>query len=143
MSIHWRPAPPSRRPPGFIEACIPTLAHRVPSGPQWVHEIKHDGLRFICRRDGNRVRVFSRDGHDWTDWVPAIVEALAGLKLKSATIDGEGVLCGSDGISDFLRLRAALRRQGSRRGDFVTSPSRRRNVTQSPRRRWQAAMTAP
>ena len=90
-------------------------ARRVPSGPQWVHEIKHDGFRFICRRDRDRVYVFSRDGHDWTDRVPAIAEALAALKLKSATIDGEGVVCGSDGVSDFWRLRATLRRQGSRR----------------------------
>jgi hypothetical protein len=47
-------------PPGFIEPCLPTLGHTVPSGQQWVHEIKHDGFRLICRRDGDRVRVFSR-----------------------------------------------------------------------------------
>src|SRR5262245_16004799 len=74
----WRsPAP---RPPGFIEPCLPTLARTVPTGPQWVHEIKHDGFRFICRRDGDRVRVFSRNGKDWTDRVPLIAEALAALR---------------------------------------------------------------
>jgi bifunctional non-homologous end joining protein LigD len=83
--------------------------------PHWVHEIKHDGYRFICRRDGDQVRVFSRRGNNYTDRVPAIAEALAGLKLKSVTIDGEGVLCSSDGVSDFGRLRSALRRGGSRR----------------------------
>jgi bifunctional non-homologous end joining protein LigD len=114
MGIHWRSAATSR-PSGFIEPCLPTLAQHVPSGPQWVHEIKHDGFRFICRRDGDRVWVFSRDGDDWTDRAPAITEALAALKLRSVTIDGEGVLCGSDGVSDFWRLRAALARQGSRR----------------------------
>ena len=86
----------------------------MPSGPQWVHEIKHDGFRFICRRDGDRVRVFSRRGNDYTDRVPLIAEALAKLRVKSMTLDGEGVVCGPDGVSDFDRLRAAVGRMGSR-----------------------------
>ena len=36
------------RPPGFIDPCLPTLARAVPDGPLWVHEIKHDGYRFIA-----------------------------------------------------------------------------------------------
>jgi bifunctional non-homologous end joining protein LigD len=54
-------------------------------------EVKHDGYRFICRRDGDRVRVISRHGLDWTERIPRIVEALRSLRLQSATIDGEGV----------------------------------------------------
>jgi ATP-dependent DNA ligase len=47
----FRPSPAAqRRPPGFIEPCIPTLASRPPTGPQWVHEIKHDGYRLIARK---------------------------------------------------------------------------------------------
>src|SRR5262249_20654970 len=85
----WRSTSPARRPPGFIEPCLPTLGHAVPSGPAWAYEIKHDGFRFICRRNGDRVRVFSRHGQDWTDRVPAIAEALQSLRVKSVTIDGE------------------------------------------------------
>jgi bifunctional non-homologous end joining protein LigD len=48
------------RPFGFIEPCLPTNSRIVPAGPQWAYEIKHDGFRFICQRDGDRVRVFSR-----------------------------------------------------------------------------------
>ncbi len=48
------------RPPGFIEPCLPNVSRIVPTGPQWAFEIKHDGFRFICLRDGDRVRVFSR-----------------------------------------------------------------------------------
>jgi ATP-dependent DNA ligase len=59
-------SPPARRPAGFIEPCLPTSIHTVPTGPQWAYEIKHDGFRFVCRRDGDDVRVFSRRGHDWT-----------------------------------------------------------------------------
>ena len=86
----------------------------MPAGPQWAYEIKHDGFRFICRRDGDHVRVFSRRGHDWTDRVPLIAKALAALRVKSVTLDGEGVVCREDGVSDFDRMRAAVGRMGSR-----------------------------
>jgi bifunctional non-homologous end joining protein LigD len=110
----WRSTAPARRPPGFIEPCLPTNGHTVPTGAQWVYEIKHDGFRFICRRDGELVRVYSRRGNDYTDRVPVIADALAGLKVKSVTLDGEGVVCRADGVSDFDRLRAAVGRMGSR-----------------------------
>src|SRR5271166_1950973 len=99
----WRSPAPARRPIGFIEPCLPTLACMVPSGPQWVHEIKHDGYRFICRREGDRVRVFSRRGNDYTDRVPLIAEALSARRVASITLDGEGVVCGLDGVTDFDR----------------------------------------
>jgi len=69
--------------------------------------------RFIGRRDGDRVRAFTRRGHDWTDRVPSIVEALRSLPVTSATIDGEALVCDSAGVSDFDRLRAALSRRVS------------------------------
>src|SRR5437868_10486567 len=95
-------------PVGFVEPYLPTLGKTVPDGPLWVHEVKHDGYRFICRRDGDRVRVISRHGIDWTDRVPSIVDALRLLQLKSATIDGEGVICDDGGVTDFEALRTAL-----------------------------------
>jgi ATP-dependent DNA ligase len=109
----------SLRTTGFIEPCLPTLARVVPDGPQWAHEIKHDGYRMICRRDGDRVRVFTRRGHDWTNRVPRIAEALASLRVSSATIDGEGVLCDAQGVTDFDRLRGALARRGGSREPFL------------------------
>ncbi|MGP0095139.1 MAG: hypothetical protein ACLPKB_35080 [Xanthobacteraceae bacterium] len=75
-------------PAGFIPPCLPTLARAVPDGPRWAHEIKHDGYRFIVRRDGDRVRVFSRHAREWTDKVPAIVAAMRALAADSATIEG-------------------------------------------------------
>ena len=106
-------------PTGFIEPCLPTRSQSVPSGPQWVHEIKHDGYRFIARRDGDRVRVFSRNARDWTDRVPAIVEAMLALPVKSATIDGEGVVIGDRGVTDFERLRSTLAERGGSRAAFL------------------------
>jgi bifunctional non-homologous end joining protein LigD len=94
--------------------CLPTNGRAVPTGTQWAYEIKHDGLRFLCWRAGDRVRVFSRQGNDWTDWVPLIAEALQALPVKSVIIDWEGVVCGPDGVADFNMLRTAISRKGCR-----------------------------
>src|SRR6516225_5932810 len=85
----------------------------APTGPQWAYEIKHDGFRFICHRDGERVRVFSRTGHEWSAQLPAIAAALRTLPVRSVILDGEGVICGPDGVSDFDRMRAVFGRKGS------------------------------
>jgi bifunctional non-homologous end joining protein LigD len=79
---------------------------RPPSGPLWVHEIKHDGYRLMVRRDGARVRCFTRNGHDWSDRLPAIVEAAARLQAPSFLIDGEAVIARDDGTPDFHALRS-------------------------------------
>ena len=55
--------------------CIPTRGTKVPDRPEWIHEIKHDGYRLIVQRDGKRVRLFTRNGHDWSGRFPLIVEA--------------------------------------------------------------------
>jgi ATP dependent DNA ligase domain len=98
-----------RRPSGFIEPCLPSKAARPPSGPLWVHEIKHDGYRLMVRRDGARVRCFTRNGHDWADRFPAIVEAAQRLKAQSFLIDGEAVIARDDGTPDFHALRSRRR----------------------------------
>jgi bifunctional non-homologous end joining protein LigD len=72
------------------------------------------GFRFICRRDRDHLGIFSRRSHDWTERVPAIARALAMLPVASVTIDGEGVACRPDGMTDFERMRAAVGRKGSR-----------------------------
>jgi ATP-dependent DNA ligase len=65
-------------PAGFIEPCIPILADKPPAGPRWVHEIKHGGYRLLVRRDGERVRLFTRRGYDWTERFPAIAAGWCG-----------------------------------------------------------------
>src|SRR5690242_14248068 len=110
---------PSRHPTGFIEPCLPTPSRIVPAGPRWAFEVKHDGYRFIARRDGDRVRVFSRHGKDWTDKVPAIVEGMLALPVTSATLDGEGVVVDDRGVTDFDRLRTALAGRGGSRAVFL------------------------
>jgi bifunctional non-homologous end joining protein LigD len=89
-----------------FEPCLPTLGTKVPAGPDWFHEIKHDGYRLIVHRDGARVRLFTRNGHDWTSRYPLIVEAALKNRTSSFVIDGEAVLLGVDGISDFNGLHS-------------------------------------
>ena len=79
----YPPAMVLQRPSGFIEPCLPSKAVRPPSGPLWVHEIKHDGYRLMVRRDGSRVRCFTRNGHDWADRFPAIVDAANRIRATS------------------------------------------------------------
>jgi bifunctional non-homologous end joining protein LigD len=92
-------------PRGFVPPCLPTKAPQPPSGDTWVHEIKHDGFRVIARKDGERVRLYSRPGNDLTYRFPLIVEALARLRSRSCIIDGEAVACDDNGLSSFERIR--------------------------------------
>src|SRR5262245_11569764 len=95
-----------RTPPaGFIEPCLPSRADRPPAGPDWIHEIKHDGYRLMARRDSVGIRLLTRNGHDWSSRYPLIVEAVNRLKVRSCLIDGEAVACDKNGLAVFERLR--------------------------------------
>ena len=92
-------------PAGFIAPCLPTKTDKLPSGSQWLHEIKHDGFRVIARKDGNRVRLYSRPDNDLTYRFPLIVETLARLRSRSCIIDGEAVACDDNGVASFNLIR--------------------------------------
>ena len=97
----------SRMRKSAFEPCIPTKAEQVPARPDWIHEIKHDGYRLIVQRDGNRVRLFTRNGHDSSGRYPLIAEAaLRNRTASSFVIDGEAVLLGADRRSDFNGLHS-------------------------------------
>ena len=83
---------------------------KLPSGGQWLHEIKHDGFRIIARKNGAQVRLYSRPGNDLTRRFPQIVDALSRLRSRSCIIDGEAVACDDNGVAVFQKLR-------QRRGD--------------------------
>src|SRR5262249_27669550 len=71
---------------GFIAPCLPTKTDKLPSGGQWLHEIKHDGFK-----KGSQVRLYSRPANDLTRRFPLIVETLARLRSRSCIIDAEAV----------------------------------------------------
>jgi bifunctional non-homologous end joining protein LigD len=64
---------------------------------------------FGARRDGSRVRCFTRNGHDWADRFPAIVDAASRIQASSFLIDGEAVIARDDGTPDFHALRSKRR----------------------------------
>jgi ATP-dependent DNA ligase len=99
-------------PLGFIVPAQPVERETPPVGPDWVHEVKHDGYRLIVRKAGVVVRLFTRNGYDSTKRFPAVSEAAERLvEASSFTIDGEAVVVGPDGSSLFDALR---RRENAR-----------------------------
>ena len=96
----------SRMRKSVFEPCFPTRGTTVPTGNDWIHEIKHDGYRLIVQKDGQRVRLFTRNGHEWSGRFPLIAEAVLRNRNSSFVLDGEAVLLGVDGISDFNGLHS-------------------------------------
>ena len=94
-----------RRTPGFIEPCLPSPARVPPSGPLWIHEIKHDGYRILARRDSGGVRLITRNGHDFSARFPFITMAVNALPVKSCLIDGEAIVTDENGLAVFDKLR--------------------------------------
>ena len=81
-----------RSPPGFIRPRLLTPATTVPTGPQWLHELKHDGMRLIIRKAGGRLSIWSRNGRPWRTELVAIAAAVRDLHhLDDIIIDGEAV----------------------------------------------------
>jgi ATP-dependent DNA ligase len=90
---------------GNIEPCLPRPAKAPPTGPDWIHEIKHDGFRILARRDGPKVRLISRHGRDLTYRFPLAAAAIAALPVGSCLIDGEAIVCDSNGLAVFRFIR--------------------------------------
>ena len=83
---------------------MPSPAKAPPSGPGWIHEIKHDGFRIMARRDGG-VRLITRHGNDFTARFPLVASAVAALPARSCLIDGEAVVCDENGLAVFDLIR--------------------------------------
>lgn len=88
-----------------LRPCLPSPSPHPPVGPGWLHEIKHHGFRLFARRDGERVRLITRGGYDWSDRYPLIAAAAAALAVPSCLIDGEAIACDAKGLADFQLLR--------------------------------------
>jgi bifunctional non-homologous end joining protein LigD len=93
----------------FIEPQLASPVDEPPEGKHWIYEIKHDGYRSQVLIERGQVRVFSRNGHDWSDRYPGIVRAASSLRCQTAIIDGEAIVQDGDGRSDFESLQSAIR----------------------------------
>lgn len=104
--------------PQQLEPQLATLVKDPPTGERWLHEMKHDGYRMLCRiADGGEVRIVSRSGRDWTETFAAIARLVQRLPLRSAWLDGEIVVLDREGRSSFQALQNAL--SGGRDADFA------------------------
>ena len=90
---------------GIIEPCLPSPAKVPPSGPGWLHEIKHDGFRLLARKRPTDVRLITRDASDFTHRFPFIEMAINSLPVRSCLIDGEAVVCDRNGLAVFELIR--------------------------------------
>jgi bifunctional non-homologous end joining protein LigD len=87
---------------------LASVTDKPPEGKGWVSEIKFDGYRLLCWLDHGKVRLLTRNGLDWTDRLPAVARAVAGLSAETALVDGELVALEKNGASSFPALQAAL-----------------------------------
>jgi bifunctional non-homologous end joining protein LigD len=92
-------------PADFIEPCLPRSANSPPTGPKWIHEIKHDGYRIMAQRADGRVRLLTRKGINFASRFPQVVAALTVLPVRSCLIDGEAVVCNESGLAVFDLIR--------------------------------------
>lgn len=99
----------------YPEAQLATLVDRPPEGDAWLHEIKFDGYRLLAFVSGGDVRLRTRNGKEWTEKFPSIVEALKVLKAKDAVLDLEAVVLDDEGKSSFQGLQNALGEGGQGR----------------------------
>lgn len=93
--------------PAFVKPQLATLRDAPPEGDDWLHELKFDGYRIQALLAGRRVKLITRNGHDWTDKYPAIATALSKIDVSSAILDGELVALDAQGHSRFSALQAA------------------------------------
>ncbi|WP_242186814.1 DNA ligase D [Sphingomonas sp. CARO-RG-8B-R24-01] len=93
--------------PVFQEPQLCTLVDSVPSGNQWLHEVKYDGYRALIAVAKGKAKVFTRSGLDWTDKFQAIADAVAKLPVATALFDGE-IVAFKDGKPDFSTLKNAI-----------------------------------
>jgi len=102
--------------PGVKKSAIPekvypqlaTLVSQVPTGDEWLHEIKFDGYRALCRIENGHAKFYTREGNDWTDRFGKLPETAATLPVKNALLDGEVVVLLPNGSTSFQALQNAL-----------------------------------
>lgn len=94
--------------PESIDPELAALVDTAPRGPDWLHEIKYDGYRMLCRVEDGKCRIVSRNGKEWTDAFRGIADAVARLPLQSAWIDGEIIVMDEHGRTSFQALQNVL-----------------------------------
>lgn len=95
--------------PGFIPPQLPRLVTEVPVDAEWLHEIKYDGYRMQGHVKNNLARLLTRNGLEWSNYFPHILESMGKLEISSAIFDGEIVILDEAGHSHFQKLQNSLK----------------------------------
>lgn len=112
--------------PGAVKSALPvalppqlaTLREQAPpDAADWLYEIKFDGYRLLTRVQGASVRMFTRNGHDWTAKLAPLLQAIKRAKLSTGWYDGELVVLNAQGVPDFGALQAAFEKPGGAEPD--------------------------
>jgi bifunctional non-homologous end joining protein LigD len=98
--------------PEFVTPQLATLVESAPEGGDWLHEMKFDGYRILCRVDDGRARLLSRQANDWTDRFSTIARAAGRLPARQALIDGEVAVVLPDGTTSFQALQNLMSGEG-------------------------------
>lgn len=99
--------------PTHVAPQLATLVKTPPAGAAWLHEVKFDGYRMICRISRGRSTFLSRNGKDWTKKVPNLAKAATSLKVSTAILDGEVVAVDKEGRSNFQKLQRSMGRNAT------------------------------
>jgi bifunctional non-homologous end joining protein LigD len=94
--------------PATFSPQLATLVDETPADAGWIYEIKFDGYRLLARVDGDDVKLFTRNGNDWTARMPGLADAVRGLGVGAGWLDGEIVVTGANGAPDFNALQNAF-----------------------------------
>ena len=104
--------------PAELKPELATLVDEAPADPRdWLFELTFDGYRMLARVERGRIRLVTRNGNDWTSKLGALKEALHSMELPDGWYDGEIIMPGENGLSDFQALQGAF--DSSRTGDMV------------------------
>ncbi|CAN7511764.1 DNA ligase D [Devosia sp. LjRoot3] len=94
--------------PDFRPFQLCTLSETIPTGDGWLFEMKYDGYRAQIAITGSEVRVYTRNGHDWTEKFKVILSPLKTLTKGAVLIDGEIVAVDKAGRTNFSMLKTGI-----------------------------------
>ena len=104
-----QPDAPAAELPATLAPTLATLVDAPPAtAADWIFEVKFDGYRLLARVEGDDVRLITRNGHDWSERLAALQQALRRRKLPDGWYDGEIVVHDDDGKPDFGLLQQAF-----------------------------------
>jgi bifunctional non-homologous end joining protein LigD len=94
--------------PDVLMPQLATLVEEPPAGDGWIYEAKFDGYRVLARLEDGDVKLFTRNGNDWTARLGTLAGEFAKLAIRSAWIDGEIVVANEAGVPSFQHLQRAF-----------------------------------